>query len=250
MNAHTTAAFAALLALSTFAAPQTAPKAKVDVEKLAQERIAKAGGYVYEPGVGKGFIAIVNGQDKVPVQTLVDVLLKLGEQRPYAVKVVKTAEEAKGATVTIRLIDDAAKSVFIAAPEESWAEINVGRLADDLKSDISKKKFLPQRARKEMLRALAYAAGAGGSGFAGNLLDTVTIRDLDYVDEFLPVDTIERLTKHLEKRGLEPQRRVPYRYACEEGWAPAPTNDIQKAIFEEIKNPEKRWDKDFGGQKK
>ena len=250
MNAYTTAALAALLALSTFAAPQTAPKSKVDVEKLAQERIAKAGGYVYEPGVGKGFIAIVNGQDKVPAQTLVDVLLKLGEQRPYAVKVVKTNDEAKGATVTIRLIDDAAKSVFIAAPEESWAEINVGRLADDLKSDISKNKFLPQRARKEMLRALAYAAGAGGSGFAGNLLDTVTIRDLDYVDEFLPVDTIERLTKHLEKRGLEPQRRVPYRYACEEGWAPAPTNDIQKAIFEEIKNPEKRWDKDFGGQKK
>lgn len=250
MNAHTTAACAALLALSTFAAPQSAPKSKVDVEKLAQERIAKAGGYVYEPGVGKGFVAIVNGQDKVPVETLVDVLSKLGAERPYAVKVVKTNDEAKGAALTIRLIDDAAKSVFIAAPEESWAEINVGRLTDDLKSDVSKKKFLPQRARKEMLRAIAYAAGAGGSSFPGNLLDAVTIRDLDYMGEFLPVDTIERLTKHLEKRGLEPQRRVPYSFACEEGWAPAPTNDIQKAIAEEIKNPEKRWDKDFGGKKK
>lgn len=239
-----------LASTTTFCAANSNVRAKVDHKKAAAEQIAQAGGYVYEPNVGKGFIAIVNRQDKVPAKDVVDVLFALGEEHPYAVKVVKTVGEAKDAALTIHLVDDATKPPMIAAPEESWAEINVGRLTDDLKSDTSKKKFLTPRLRKEMLRAVAYAAGAGGSSFPGNILDAVTIRDLDYMGEFLPVDAIDRITSHLQKRGLVQQRRVPYRFACEEGWAPAPTNDIQKAIYEEIKNPEKRWDKDFGGQKK
>jgi len=92
---------------------------------------------------------------------------------------------------------------------------------------------VPIRFRKTMLRAFAYASGAGGSGFPGNLLDTVSIRELDYLEEFLPVDTLERAIQHLEKRGLTPRRATSYRFACEEGWASPPTNAIQKAIWEQ-----------------
>ena len=29
-------------------------------------------------------------------------------------------------------------------------------------------------------------------------------------------------------------RRTVYRKACEEGWAPQPTNDVQKAIWDKV----------------
>ena len=31
-----------------------------------------------------------------------------------------------------------------------------------------------------------------------------------------------------------PGKRSVYRKACEEGWAPAPTNDVQKAIWDKV----------------
>ena len=35
-------------------------------------------------------------------------------------------------------------------------------------------------------------------------------------------------------------RKVSYKRACIEGWAPAPTNDIQKAIWEQAKADKER----------
>ena len=41
-------------------------------------------------------------------------------------------------------------------------------------------------------------------------------------------------------RGITPIYRTTYRQACIEGWAPAPTNDFQKAIFERDKSDKER----------
>lgn len=38
-----------------------------------------------------------------------------------------------------------------------------------------------------------------------------------------------------KKAGMQSPRRVPYKIAVKEGWAPAPTNDYQKAIWEKVK---------------
>jgi hypothetical protein len=35
--------------------------------------------------------------------------------------------------------------------------------------------------------------------------------------------------------GIKPARMTTYRKACEEGWAPMPTNSVQKAIWDEVK---------------
>jgi hypothetical protein len=34
--------------------------------------------------------------------------------------------------------------------------------------------------------------------------------------------------------GVLPAQRATYLKACEEGWAPAPTNDVQKAIWDKV----------------
>ena len=39
----------------------------------------------------------------------------------------------------------------------------------------------------------------------------------------------------LPQMGIPQIRRVSYKNACEEGWAPAPTNEFQKAIWEKVK---------------
>ena len=63
-----------------------------------------------------------------------------------------------------------------------------------------------------------------------------SISDLDkYPDEAIPVDVLGRTLRYLPEAGCNLRTMVPYRTACREGWAPAPTNDIQKAIWNEVR---------------
>ena len=43
-----------------------------------------------------------------------------------------------------------------------------------------------------------------------------------------------KMQKMWNRFGVSKERRVPYRVACQQGWAPAPTNDYQKAVWEEV----------------
>jgi len=44
-----------------------------------------------------------------------------------------------------------------------------------------------------------------------------------------------KIRKTAQKMEIANSILVPYRKACEEGWAPMPTNAIQKAIWDEVK---------------
>jgi hypothetical protein len=60
------------------------------------------------------------------------------------------------------------------------------------------------------------------------------ICDLDLVEEFIPGDTAYACVARLIKVGVTPIRLVTYAKACKEGWAPQPTNDVQKAIWDKV----------------
>jgi hypothetical protein len=51
------------------------------------------------------------------------------------------------------------------------------------------------------------------------------------------------INENLQALGMASERKVPYVKACKEGWAPAPTNEFQKAIWDKVhstpKNPMK-----------
>jgi hypothetical protein len=71
-----------------------------------------------------------------------------------------------------------------------------------------------------------------------------SVEELDkFETDNLPIDGPMRCSRYLLSLGVRPFRRVSYRKACEEGWAPSPTNDIQKAIWNAVhsvpKNPMK-----------
>ena len=53
-------------------------------------------------------------------------------------------------------------------------------------------------------------------------------------------EPFNKIMTHAQKLGMQPQRMTTYRKAVEEGWAPAPTNDLQRTVWEEVKNQNKK----------
>ena len=48
------------------------------------------------------------------------------------------------------------------------------------------------------------------------------------------------MKKYLASAGVTPLRKTIYRKACQEGWAPAPTNEYQKAIWDKVRSEKER----------
>ena len=103
---------------------------------------------------------------------------------------------------------------------------------------------------------LAYACGAGVSSTPHCLMNTCySLADLDAFDsDMISMEPFMTMSDCFPKMGISPFRRVTYKMAVKEGWAPAPTNDYQKAILEKFggasaKDPAGRWKSDFGGKK-
>lgn len=205
------------------------------------------GGMLLKRGSYQGRIAIVNQQKRIPeadIKAATEVFANCTKCN------VAVTPDAKGAAVTLTVIDDPKEPSVLIAPEDHWGKLNVAKLVDDLPGEGAKKKFLVPRARKMVIKTLSLLCGGGSSTFRGNLMNTATMRELDMLEEQIPVDMYDKYTNYLRQLGVTKKETVSYLEACVEGWAPAPTNDVQKEIWKEVKNPATRWDKDFGGKKK
>ena len=143
------------------------------------------------------------------------------------------------ADVAIFLVDDKEiPDMMLVSPEGKWALVNVAALIVDNPAQP----FANGRLNKEMVRAFAYVAGGVASEFQGNLMDHIARPDqLDsYSETHPPMDVVARASQRLPALGVTPQRIATYQVACKEGWAPAPTNDVQKAIWERVKADKER----------
>ena len=131
-------------------------------------------------------------------------------------------------------------SVLI-APEANWAIINIHALnVGSPTSDL-----LEFRVRKEMWRAFAYASGCADSNDGRSIVQKVSsLADLDSIKvQNLDPIQMQGLIHNLRLIGITPKHVAPYKTACLRGWAPAPTNEYQKAIWDKVhaapKNPMK-----------
>ena len=62
-----------------------------------------------------------------------------------------------------------------------------------------------------------------------------SLEELDANNSLKPApDGINAFMNNAAAYGMTPLTIASYRTACRNGWAPAPTNDIQKAIWDEI----------------
>jgi len=58
--------------------------------------------------------------------------------------------------------------------------------------------------------------------------------DLNGCTDELPVDVTAKMLPYFEARGVKSEQLIPYRVAVQEGWAPQPTNDVQRTIWNQI----------------
>ena len=204
--------------------------------------MAVTGGFVQVPAKGPA-VRVVNLQTKlssVVLQRSVD-LIRTASNVPV-VLVEKTGKEpATMAKETLALPETLAVIVvsevsgqpaLLVAPEEMWALINVAALTQGASPAT-----LETRTYKEIWRALSYLLGVANTAAANTMMSPVgSLSDLDSITgQMLNAEYIMRIQQMAVKKGVSPSRMSTYKKACEEGWAPMPTNSIQKAIWEEVK---------------
>lgn len=144
--------------------------------------------------------------------------------------------------LSLYIIDDSKMPMSLVAPEGRWAFVNVSPLAA---GEGEKPQFFAARTKKEIIRLCGILFGGIGSTYRDNVMAPIRkAEDLDTCDsESLPADFLLSCSGFLRNLNVKPFRRTTYRRACEEGWAPAPTNDVQKAVWDKVhaipKNPMK-----------
>ena len=206
------------------------------VEEGRAHFLERTGGYVRNTSGQKGRVLVANVQKSVSLDGVRKSVTKLGEQMKIAIDIedIDGADTGNAAAFlkerkanAVVYIVETGKSPLLVSPDECWATISVSALGD---------LNAASRLEKETMRALTFLCGGTASGYPNPMTYPVTdVRQLDLIDApDLPIDVIQRMQMYLEKLGVTPYKQASYRTACKQGWAPAPTNDVQKAIWNKV----------------
>ena len=208
------------------------------------DRMLKAsGGLITKPGTMTGSVSVLDCQDIAShdaIKKQADALAKLMRVNIIVSKKkvdvfyldsFKCPTESQATVFVISNTNCHKRIVYY--PDENICLVNVAMLTDGNK--ITKKQ-LNARAEKEVARALCFACGAGSSKHALSLMGAKkSIDDIDrMIDARYPMDVLGRMRIYLNSLGVTPEIKVPYIRACREGWAPQPTNEYQKAVWDKI----------------
>lgn len=237
--------FFAVMAFSSFAIEQfSVPENSALGQKRAKLR-ERIGPIIAQPGSQRGKVALVDLQSLVADTNFIGLAKTISNKTHYNIAYTKGQGEKVSldaidslcekfpAQVRLFIVDDQTMPIATVAPDDHWAVINVRKLEKGLSGESAKARFLAPRARKQCLRALSLLSGVN-TRFENNPCSATSLIELDAVGESLPMDVQQKLTKYLDAAGLSPKVYKPYRAACREGWAPAPTNDIEKAIWDQV----------------
>jgi hypothetical protein len=206
--------------------------------------LARTGGIIQTPVSGPA-VLFLNTQKRVPATALqetfgqIQKILRLScvfnTAKASADPVADAAKALadKNTAAVIVICDSASHPALLVAPESRWVLVNVAALGG---ADVPADK-LAERVQKEIWRAFGYVMGAANSNFEHCLLKPVfEPAELDALKiKTLSPEPFNKIMVQAQKLGMKPTRMTSYRKAVEEGWAPAPTNEIQRAIWEEVK---------------
>ena len=204
-------------------------------ERLIQEKL---GGLIEVPA--KGSIVVVNNQSTIKLSEIDDAIKLDAKNLQTPINIIDgkfsistaSATVAKlGGTAGIFIIDDPLMPMSLISPEELWGMMNIAKLK--VGADGEK---LAKRARKEFNRVLAKVFGGGLSTQKSSIMRPVTkAEELDkIINMWIPFDTLNVVFNAMPDYGIAHRKVVPYKKACQEGWAPAPTNEFQKAIWDKV----------------
>lgn len=238
-------ACAALVAVAGMAA-YAASVSKVSPEQRARNlaRLHKlTGGFIRRIDALPGQVVFLNSQSTVATDKLKDSVTTFGKTLRIPVKIAKhkamTMADAlkgmpkNGEAIAVLILDDSGWDVpMFVAPEKGWAVVNVAPLKKDAKSEA----FIKSRLEKELVRAALYVCGGANSQYENSLMKPIKeAKDLDVLmNSGAPMDVVGRTYNYLPSFGISPNPYVTYLTACKQGWAPAPTNEVQKAIWDKV----------------
>lgn len=206
----------------------------------AETRYAHTGGMLTNPKSGSGSVAVLNAQERVKLQDAFEaafrnmrsqfpINLRIEDVKPGEASVLKAQSKANYAVI---VVDDAKLPSTAIYPDDGYAVVNVAKYTAALKLPDDRAIY-EKRCAKGTLKAL-WTLCRGGGKYPENVATTHNPQELDAAHDLLPIDILESMRKYLEKSGVVPVRKATYRKACQEGWAPAPTNDVQKAIWDKV----------------
>jgi hypothetical protein len=166
-------------------------------------------------------------------QSRMGVVLSEREDKRSAASEIVAALKGTNVASIIVLVDRLGEPMLLVAPEERWAVVNVAAL----EGSGATVEVLNARVQKEVWRAFGYLMGAANSSFPGCVMRTVNKpEDLDLLKmNKLSPEPLMKIMSQATAMGITLPKFTSYRKACEDGWAPMPTNSIQKAIWEEVK---------------
>ena len=252
-------AFVSLLAFSSFSAelqrvPKKDTRNMTEAEKAAYFEARKnykrqlTGGIVENRAVMKGEVVFLNIQKRVPVEPLAKRIESMSEyfrcnfsikpwEKPISLATAEETFTASGANAVVFIVDDLSIPVTIlSAPETRWIFLNVAALAAD---NPSPEKLL-DRTRRELWRSIGFLLGNGSPADVCVMKSVDNLKQLDELGAEAPSSgPLIVISRRLKDIGVVPFERTSYSRALREGWAPMPTNDIQRAVYERYEEMKK-----------
>ena len=228
----------ALVSITSFVA-----FAGISAKELSDEELRARGGIVWHPDVGS--VAVIDSQRDLSKSDIVGfpfyarkfVKLPFSYVQEGGVSVL-TADKAlvrTKANAAVILVDDLSLPMSLIAVEARWGIMNIA----PLKADRPSRAKLLERAAKLFSRTVIQVLGGANQDFESSAMRSVTsLKDLDALKGLgVAQFAVPGLMNHVHHIGIELGYEELYEVACQEGWAPAPTNDFQKAIWEKVHAP-------------
>ena len=138
-------------------------------------------------------------------------------------------------------------------PEERIGLVNADRLLGGNDPTVPE-----MRIAKEIWRAMGFIGGVGFSQADNDMMQPYyTLAEIDAnTHPYIQPMNMAKMYKFWKRFGVKKEARIPYKVAAQQGWAPPPTNEYQKAAWDEVKNkktdaadPTNRWKRDFPEKK-
>lgn len=213
--------------------PQHQPTEKAKLAKMKLQ-VRAGGGKLEKPGTKLGQITIVNTQESANEEWIKSAVSYLAKETRLNVVFQNGAFSFPTpkliGNISVYIIDDNNLPPTLIAAESRWGVVNVANLKSN------KLQFYEARVKKQISRVFSMLCGGMSSNFSLSVASPVTcVADIDAMPgSHIPFDVANKMPMYLQKFGVSPAVITTYRKACQEGWAPAPTNDVQKTIWDMV----------------
>lgn len=138
-----------------------------------------------------------------------------------------------GAKGAVWIVDDAALPKTLSAVEDGWAFLNVAALV----ADKPAKDIFERRVVREVYRVFGFLNGTYDPMEMPQCVMKPAhgLKGLDALvcGNYSP-GSFMKIQSYMVEDGYKPRLSGTYYDACEEGWAPMPTNAAQKAIWDKV----------------